>query len=118
MYLVNFIVATYAVSEVATAFKLPFDFRLPWVSAQLNNDEQVILAALPEEPSNRVAIIGAGAGGSAAAFWIGKAKERYGLDVDIDVFDSNSYIGGREFFSLLSCFCRWARHIDRAGAVL
>jgi len=35
------------------------------------------------EPSgpklDRIAIIGAGAGGSSAAFWISKAKERFGI---------------------------------------
>ncbi|KAI0655027.1 Prenylcysteine lyase-domain-containing protein [Cubamyces menziesii] len=45
--------------------------------------------------TNRVAIIGAGAAGSSAAFWIGKAKERYGVDVEIDVYDRNPYVGGR-----------------------
>ncbi|KZT67749.1 FAD/NAD(P)-binding domain-containing protein [Daedalea quercina L-15889] len=44
----------------------------------------------------RVAVIGAGAGGSSAAFWIAKAKERYGLDVEIDVYERNSYVGGRD----------------------
>ncbi|KDQ54837.1 hypothetical protein JAAARDRAFT_37950 [Jaapia argillacea MUCL 33604] len=42
-----------------------------------------------------VAIIGAGAAGSSAAFWISKAKERYGLDIEVDVYDKESYIGGR-----------------------
>ncbi|OSC98852.1 FAD/NAD(P)-binding domain-containing protein [Trametes coccinea BRFM310] len=45
--------------------------------------------------SNRVAIIGAGAAGSSAAFWIAKAQERYGIDVEVDVYDKNGYIGGR-----------------------
>jgi prenylcysteine oxidase/farnesylcysteine lyase len=43
----------------------------------------------------RVAIIGAGAGGSSAAFWIKKANERLGTDVRVDVFERNDYIGGR-----------------------
>ncbi|KXN81104.1 Farnesylcysteine lyase [Leucoagaricus sp. SymC.cos] len=47
-------------------------------------------------PANpRIAIIGAGAGGSSAAFWISKAKERFGLDVDVDVYERSNYIGGR-----------------------
>jgi len=45
--------------------------------------------------TTRVAIIGSGAAGSSAAFWVGKAKERFGLDVEIDVYDRESYIGGR-----------------------
>jgi prenylcysteine oxidase/farnesylcysteine lyase len=44
----------------------------------------------------RVGIIGAGAGGSSAAFWIAKAKERYGLDVAIDIYERDDYIGGRK----------------------
>jgi prenylcysteine oxidase/farnesylcysteine lyase len=47
-------------------------------------------------PSPRIAIIGAGAGGSSAAFWISKAKERHGLDVAIDVFERSDYVGGRK----------------------
>ncbi|EEB87774.1 hypothetical protein MPER_14739, partial [Moniliophthora perniciosa FA553] len=43
----------------------------------------------------KIAIIGAGAGGSSAAFWIAKAKERFGLDVQVDVYDKASYIGGQ-----------------------
>jgi len=48
---------------------------------------------IPETP--RLAIVGAGAAGSSAAFWISKAKERFGLDIDIDVYERNDYIGGR-----------------------
>ena len=48
---------------------------------------------IPETP--RLAIVGAGAAGSSAAFWISKAKERFGLNVDIDVYERNDYIGGR-----------------------
>ncbi|KAF9268443.1 hypothetical protein L218DRAFT_919088 [Marasmius fiardii PR-910] len=43
----------------------------------------------------RIAIIGAGAGGSSAAFWVTKAKERFGVDVAVDVYEKASYIGGR-----------------------
>jgi prenylcysteine oxidase/farnesylcysteine lyase len=46
-------------------------------------------------PVPRIAIIGAGAGGSSAAFWISNAKSRFGLNVEIDVYDRNDYIGGR-----------------------
>jgi hypothetical protein len=49
--------------------------------------------------SPRIAIIGAGAGGSSAAFWIAKAKERYGLDIAIDIYERNDYIGGRKLFN-------------------
>ena len=36
-----------------------------------------------------------GAAGTSAAFWIAKAKERFGLDVDIDVYEKADYVGGR-----------------------
>jgi NADPH-dependent 2,4-dienoyl-CoA reductase/sulfur reductase-like enzyme len=50
-------------------------------------------------PVPRIAVIGAGAGGSSAAFWISKAKSRFGLDVEVDVYDRNNYIGGRRSFN-------------------
>ncbi|EKM53071.1 uncharacterized protein PHACADRAFT_259228 [Phanerochaete carnosa HHB-10118-sp] len=94
MHFSTTLLATYGLLQVAAAFRLPF--RLPWAHAHLNDGEQVPLA-LPTEESAvpRIAIVGAGAAGSSAAFWIGKAKERYGLDVEVDLFDSNGYIGGR-----------------------
>ncbi|KAF9454994.1 hypothetical protein P691DRAFT_770093 [Macrolepiota fuliginosa MF-IS2] len=52
--------------------------------------------AAPEIPvAPRIAVIGAGAGGSSAAFWISKARSRFGLNVEIDVYDRSDYIGGR-----------------------
>ncbi|KAI0318721.1 FAD/NAD-P-binding domain-containing protein [Amylostereum chailletii] len=50
-------------------------------------------SSTPSSP--RVAIVGAGAAGSSSAFWISKAKERFGLDVDIDIYERSDYIGGR-----------------------
>lgn len=76
------------------ALKLPFN--IPFFS---NNDQAPLIditALLPSStPPNRIAIIGAGAAGSSAAFWIAKAKERFGLDVEVDVYEKNDYIGGR-----------------------
>lgn len=66
-------------------FKVPFFF-----SKKL---EQV---ANVQPINNKVAIIGAGAGGSSAAFWIGKARERFGVDVEVEIYEQNSYIGGRK----------------------
>ncbi|KAG9004827.1 hypothetical protein FRB90_010689 [Tulasnella sp. 427] len=43
----------------------------------------------------RIAVIGAGAGGSSAAFWINKAKERQDMNVEVHVFDKYDYVGGR-----------------------
>jgi len=99
------LLTTYALSSLAHAFRLPFGFHLPWASAYLNGNQLPLLlpsdaelndqAADVDAPNSRIAIIGAGAGGSAAAFWIGKAKERWGLDVEIDVFEERDYVGGR-----------------------
>ncbi|KAG8999210.1 hypothetical protein FRB94_006399 [Tulasnella sp. JGI-2019a] len=46
-------------------------------------------------PTVKIAVIGAGAGGSSAAYWVSKAQERHGLDVEVDVFEKDSRIGGR-----------------------
>ena len=72
-----------------SAFQLPF--KVPFLSSNSLVE--------PEAPSGtpRIAIIGAGAGGSSAAFWIAKAKERFGLDVEVDVYERESYVGGRAF---------------------
>ncbi|THH01023.1 hypothetical protein EW026_g1609 [Hermanssonia centrifuga] len=94
MYLSTRLLVTYALLQTAAAFQLPF--YIPWVSARLDSNDGQIPLALPQEtPLNRIAIVGAGAGGSSAAFWISKAKKRYGLDVEVDVFESSSYVGGR-----------------------
>ncbi|TFY55423.1 hypothetical protein EVJ58_g8261 [Rhodofomes roseus] len=81
-----------ALSAQAAALKFPFN--IPFLSS--NNQAPLIdvNALLPEStPPNRIAIIGAGAAGSSAAFWIAKAKERFGLDVEVDVYEKNDYIG-------------------------
>ncbi|TFK76732.1 hypothetical protein BDN72DRAFT_890547 [Pluteus cervinus] len=74
------------------AFQLPFG-----VPHFLKSASAVVIPQ--ESPSNpttpRIAIIGAGAGGSSAAFWISKAKQRFGLDVEVDVYEKSDYIGGR-----------------------
>ncbi|TFY73089.1 hypothetical protein EWM64_g10923, partial [Hericium alpestre] len=73
--------------SASAAFQLPFLTNLwPSVPKLELNDPSA---------SNRIAIVGAGAAGSSAAFWIAKAKERFGLEVEVDIYDKNSYVGGR-----------------------
>ncbi|RPD56544.1 FAD/NAD(P)-binding domain-containing protein [Lentinus tigrinus ALCF2SS1-7] len=76
------------------AFQLPF--KIPFFSR--STQEPLALPEVQQAETiipNRIAIIGAGAAGSSAAFWISKAKERFGVDVEVDVYDKNGYIGGR-----------------------
>lgn len=85
---------------LSTAWSLPeFDFRLPFTSKSSGGTgSQVVLEPVeaPADAPLRIAIIGAGAGGSSAAFWIGKAKERHEQNVHVDVYEKSDYIGGRE----------------------
>ncbi len=85
-------------ASVSHAFQFPFDInglrRLTRPQTPLSD------AVLVPLRSPRVAIIGAGAGGSSAAFWIAKAKERNGLNVAIDIYERNDYIGGRKSLNL------------------
>ncbi|KAI0043887.1 FAD/NAD(P)-binding domain-containing protein [Auriscalpium vulgare] len=82
--------------SAAAAFQLPFNIGdLFTSSASKATNTPASDAGTAASAPPRIAIIGAGAGGSSAAFWLGKAKERYGLDVEIDIYDKASYIGGR-----------------------
>ncbi|THH12832.1 hypothetical protein EW146_g7327 [Bondarzewia mesenterica] len=76
----------------SAAFQFPFKLWPSPTSAPTPGPEPTV-TDVPQ--SSRIAIIGAGAGGSSAAFWISKAKERYGLDAGVDVYDRYGYIGGR-----------------------
>ncbi|KAG9049768.1 hypothetical protein FS837_009184 [Tulasnella sp. UAMH 9824] len=78
-------IKSYPLTALALLGALP----LSWSGAQAT---QVQLGA---KPPLRIAIIGAGAGGSSAAFWIQKAKERHGMDVQVDVFERLTRVGGR-----------------------
>ncbi|KAG6857603.1 hypothetical protein H0H87_010171 [Tephrocybe sp. NHM501043] len=73
------------------AFQLPFN--IPFFT----RNDTLVKAEQQTEGNDvpRIAIIGAGAGGSSAAFWISKAKERFNLSVEVDVYEKASYIGGR-----------------------
>ena len=80
----------------ANAFQLP-----SWLPLG-NLDKPQATFSIPSttDVGDRIAIIGAGAGGSSAAFWIAKAKERFGLDIEVDVFERAHYVGGSELFLL------------------
>ncbi|KAI6136960.1 Prenylcysteine lyase-domain-containing protein [Pisolithus sp. B1] len=71
---------------------LQFPFKLPFFKQK---EELLIENQLTAPVTPRIAIVGAGAAGSSAAFWISKAKERFGIDVEIDVYERASYVGGR-----------------------
>lgn len=65
---------------------------LPWTSA---GTEQVVLdSELHSRPYN-VAIIGAGAAGSSAAYHIARHAASGDISFDITVFERNDYVGGR-----------------------
>lgn len=79
----------------ANAFSLPFSF--PFLAGSNQVQTQEVPKLMPKssyDASKTVAIIGAGAGGASAAFFISKAKERYGLDLDVHVYDKSDYVGG------------------------
>lgn len=73
------------------AFQLPFG--IPGIFKTKGVPDIIESATGPATP--KIAIIGAGAGGSSAAFWISKAKERFGLDIDVEIYDKSPYVGGR-----------------------
>ncbi|KIY43380.1 FAD/NAD(P)-binding domain-containing protein [Fistulina hepatica ATCC 64428] len=83
---------------ISSAFNLPF--RLPFLSGDavvaLSNEPPVLNdTSAPTVTTPRIAVIGAGAAGSSAAFWISKAQQRFGLDVEVDLYERASYVGGR-----------------------
>lgn len=47
----------------------------------------------------RVAVIGAGAAGTSAAWWLHLASERLGHPIEVEVFERVDYIGGRTWES-------------------
>ncbi|PPQ83044.1 hypothetical protein CVT24_011987 [Panaeolus cyanescens] len=49
------------------------------------------------DPLLRVAIIGAGAGGSSSAFWIARAIKNSNLTISVDLLEQSAFIGGRSF---------------------
>jgi len=84
------ILSALVAASLCHAFQFPFSFDSFLSTKPEPPPLEVVLSKSP-----RIAVIGAGAGGSSAAFWISKAKERYDLDVEIDIYERNDYIGGR-----------------------
>lgn len=82
-----------ATASLSHAIQLPFDIGNIWPLRASSYEPSPVVET--QQPP-RIAIIGAGAGGSSAAFWIAKAKERSGLNVEIDIYERNDYIGGRK----------------------
>nr|GAT47321.1 prenylcysteine lyase [Mycena chlorophos] len=78
-------VALLALPTAASALQFQLPFKLPFFQQQ----------PLESSQSTRIAIVGAGAAGSSAAFWIAKAQERSNLSIQVDVYERSSYIGGR-----------------------
>ncbi|KAF8845457.1 FAD/NAD(P)-binding domain-containing protein [Paxillus ammoniavirescens] len=72
-----------------------FAFQLPFKIPFFKSTQAIIAEQQAAKTTPRIAVIGAGAGGSSAAFWISKAKERSNIDVEVDVYERASYIGGR-----------------------
>jgi hypothetical protein len=79
-------------------------WQLPFVNAIFGSGQQDILG-------QHIAIIGAGAGGLSVAYWISNAKERHGMNVQVDVYERNNYVGGSEHgFVFSSLFMHHATH--------
>ena len=95
----KFILLVLVTASLSHAIRLPFDIGSIWPLNTSPSDPSPVVLEIPRPP--RIAIIGAGAGGSSAAFWIAKAKERSGIDIGIDIYERNDYIGGRKL--LYSC---------------
>ncbi|KAH7930566.1 FAD/NAD(P)-binding domain-containing protein [Leucogyrophana mollusca] len=74
---------------VSSAFAFQLPFKVPFFKSK------TAIVSESAQGTPRIAIIGAGAGGSSAAFWISKAKERFGIHVEVDVYERAAYVGGR-----------------------
>ncbi|KAH7875610.1 Prenylcysteine lyase-domain-containing protein [Lentinula edodes] len=77
-------------SLVSASFALQLPFKVPFFQSTVPPEDDEPVRGTP-----KIAIIGAGAAGSSAAFWISKAQERFGVDVEVDVYEKTSRIGGR-----------------------
>lgn len=99
---------TILILTVGVANALQFPSWVPFVNSYKQPQATYsIPAEAADAAGNRIAVVGAGAGGSSAAFWIGKARERFGLDVEIDVFEREDYVGGSECLIVDFVFSRF-----------
>lgn len=76
-------------SLVSASFALQLPFKVPFFQSTVPPEDDEPVRGTP-----KIAIIGAGAAGSSAAFWISKAQERFGVDVEVDVYEKTSRVGG------------------------
>lgn len=80
-------------------------FSLHFISAANSFEFPVRIPFFTPTPSynnttRRIAIIGAGAAGSSAAYWLSRAADRHPgiVDIAVDLYEKESYIGGRKCY--------------------
>ena len=98
------------VSLISPSIAFQFPFKVPF----LKSSQTIVVEEQAATTTPRIAIIGAGAAGSSAAFWISKAKERSEIDVEVDVYERASYIGGRECY--VRSVCQIHRRVELLGS--
>ncbi|KAF8641081.1 hypothetical protein AX17_000725 [Amanita inopinata Kibby_2008] len=81
-----------ALLPLSLAFQFPF--KLPSIF-KATITHSAALDSVDTDATPRIAIIGAGAAGTSAAFWLSKAKERFGLDFQVHVYEQSPHVGGR-----------------------
>lgn len=81
--------AVLILSLISSTLALQLPFKVPFFQSSISPEDDE-----PARGTPKVAIIGAGAAGTSAAFWISKAQERFGVDVEVDVYEKTSHIGG------------------------
>lgn len=87
-------------SITTNAFQLPL--RIPGFGSQ-----DILTESFGHKAPLRVAIIGAGASGSSAAFWIAQAKKRHGVEVEVDIYEKSDHVGGSESLTLCAFINLW-----------
>jgi len=97
-------------SLVSSSLAIQLPFKVPFFQSRFSAEDENSVHETP-----RVAIIGAGAAGSSAAFWISKAQERFGVNVEVDVYERSSYIGGRKLSYFLN-FCLLEYRLQLIGS--